>query len=74
MCGSCSSSSSFFNDPIAYAMAAKQQSVNLQIGFAVQATSLNAQRGLGDAMVALIDSAAQLGKEIGKGTLFDATA
>ena len=69
-----SSVDSFFSDPISYALAAKEQALQSQVGFAVQATSLNTMRQLGAAMVELIDAAGQLGKELGKGTQFDAVA
>ena len=73
MCSSCSSAS-FFNDPIQYALDAQQQSQSIKIGVAVQATSLKAQKQVGEAMIGMLEDAARLGRELGKGLNFDATA
>ena len=73
-CGGICGGNSFFNDPVNYALAAKQQAVDSQIDISVLVTSQNATKQTAEALVALIDSAAQLGKELGKGTMFDAIA
>jgi len=51
--------------------AAKQASIQTQIGVAVVAKSLDAARLQGDAAVKLIDAAAQLSKALGRGQRFD---
>jgi len=62
-------------DPaISSVLAAKQAAVKSQIAFALAAKSLDAQKQQGDAAVKLIDAARQTGKEIGRGTQFDAVA
>lgn len=75
MSDSCSSAGgSFANDPVGYLMAAKQQALSSQVGISVLAVSQQATKQEGNAMVELIDAAARLGKELGKGNQFDALA
>lgn len=50
---------------------AKTAQTQSQIGFALAAKSLDAQRSQGDAMVELIEAAGQMGKAIGRGQNFD---
>jgi len=51
--------------------AAKQASIQTQIGVAVIAKSLDAARLQGDASAQLLDAAAQLSKALGRGNQFD---
>lgn len=59
----------------ASAMSAIQQaSVRTEISFALAAKQLDTQKQLGQAAVELIESAAQLAKEVGKGGQIDSIA
>ena len=51
---------------------ARQNSVQAQVGIAVQAKALESSRLQGDAMVSLIEEAARLGKSLHAGRNFDA--
>jgi hypothetical protein len=55
-------------------LAVQQMAVRSEIGVAIAAKQLDAQKLQGDAAVALLESAAQLGKAAGKGIQVDATA
>lgn len=52
-------------------LAAKQSSTQSQIAYSVAGKALDAQRSAGDAAIALIESAGQLGSAEGKGTRLD---
>lgn len=54
--------------------AAKENAVKTQVAFAVAAKQLDATRQQGDAANQLLEAAAQLGKEAGKGLRFDTQA
>jgi len=53
-------------------LASKESAVQSQIGFALAAKSLQASKDQGQAAVALLDAAAQIGKAVGRGENFDA--
>ncbi len=53
---------------------AQQYAVRSEINMAVMAKQMDAQELQGQAAVALIEAAAQLSKDIGKGTQFDSLA
>ncbi|MEQ8790664.1 MAG: hypothetical protein RIC55_30480 [Pirellulaceae bacterium] len=55
-------------------LAAKENAVKTQVAFAVAAKSLEATKQQGDAANQLLEAAAQLSKEVGKGLGFDAQA
>lgn len=62
-------------DPaISNLLAAKQNAIQSQAAFAVAAKSFSAQKQQGDAMVQLIEAAAQISKAVGRGESFDAIA
>jgi hypothetical protein len=62
-------------DPtISSLLAAKENAIQSQAAFAVAAKSLSAQKQQGDAMVQLIEAAAQMSKAVGRGESFDAIA
>ena len=62
-------------DPaIASVIAAKQSALQSQIAVALAEKSLSATQQQGDAIVQLINDAGNLGKALGRGTQFDATA
>ncbi|TWU00081.1 hypothetical protein Pla108_10250 [Botrimarina colliarenosi] len=52
-------------------LAAQQSSTQSKIAYAVAGKALDAQRSAGDAAVALIESAGQLGAALGKGAHLD---
>ena len=62
-CGACDSVS-----------AAQQSSTQSQIQISLYAKQLSTQKQVGEAMVGLLEAAAQLSKELGKGESFDAQA
>ncbi len=53
-------------------ISAKQASVSNQIGYAVASKQLDATKQQGQAAIALLETAAQLSKAVGKGGQFDA--
>jgi hypothetical protein len=74
MCSGVSYCSSFFNDPTSYLQAKQQESVDSQIDISLLAVGQQSTKQIGQAMASLVEAAAQLGKELGKGTQFDALA
>lgn len=52
-------------------LAAKQSATESQVAYKVAGKALDAQRAAGDAAIALIESASQLGLAEGKGTQLD---
>ena len=72
MCA-CSSLSSI--DPaIGSVIAAKESALQSQIAVALAEKALSSRQQQGDAIVQLIDNAANIGKAIGRGESFDAHA
>jgi hypothetical protein len=61
-------------DAIGSVFQAKQSQVYAQIGIAVMAKGLEAEKGTGGAMVELLQAASDLAKQLGKGLQFDARA
>jgi hypothetical protein len=62
-------------DPaVASVIAVKQSAVQSQIAFALAAKSQNAAKQQGDAIVQLLNDAADFGKALGRGEQFDARA
>ena len=62
-------------DPaIASVIAAKDSAVRTQVVFAIAEKSLSAQKQQGEAMVQLLESIAQMGKAIDRGTRLDTLA
>ncbi len=53
-------------------IAAKESQIKSQVTFALAAKQLSVQKQQGAAMVQLVEAAETLGRELGKGTLFDA--
>jgi hypothetical protein len=62
------------NDALSSLFQAKQNKVATQIGMAVQRKSLDATQLQGQAAVQLIQSAAEIAKQLGQGLHFDARA
>ena len=59
---------------ISSVVAAKQSALSSQISTAVAAKQLQATKQQGDSAVQLIENAAAIGKEAGKGAVFDGSA
>jgi hypothetical protein len=55
-------------------LAAKEGAVRTEIAFAVEGKRLDSVRSQGEAAAQLVEQAASLGKELGKGGNFDAVA
>lgn len=59
------------NAAIESVLAAKQSATHSQVAYKVAGKALDAQRTAGDAAIALIEAAGQLGAAEGKGTQLD---
>ena len=60
------------NDAVNSVMQARQVALDTQIQMAVARRALDTQEATGQALVALIDAAAGIGREVGLGEQFDA--
>ncbi len=61
------------NDAVNSVMQAKQVALDTQIQMAVAKKALDTQEATGEAVVALLDAAVNIGREVGLGERFDAT-
>jgi len=61
------------NDAVNSVMQARQVSLDTQIQMAVARKAMDTQEATGEAVVALLDAAVSIGREMGLGERFDAT-
>ncbi len=61
------------NDAVSSVTQAKQVALDMQIQMAVARKALDTQEATGEAVVALLDAAVNIGREAGLGARFDAT-
>ncbi len=62
------------NDAVNSVMQARQVALDTQIQMAVARKALDTQEATGKAMVALLDAAASIGRQMGPGERFDAAS